>query len=729
MWYNAHNYKRIKYYFRGIIVSIAIAELDQLKQNFDTFPFLKYLFTKLYATLTTLESSPDAPDHDKLELLAFRQANTRIFQFVTNGLNFFASFWDSVAVSFFDEPRVKAWQELENKGLLTDDHAQAKFNAVSMHEEPKILARILCFFYPLHWLEGDNADANIKAIRDHKNIHALASTISQVDIGLLSSNSAQAIFEAILSGDYDHVISYHFNSNYKEKNILEILHRAGLFVGDKARENINKVCSTQVCDRQVQEGLTNIDKYHLLSGNHAQMIIETLWNHPFPYQFNEAVSKILRSCTSNEVHANIVALCSHKKTDPRPLARFLVNFRNRTTLFRGDNAPANHEALIRYFSIFNSDAVRHSLYQIPPHLFTQAYWNQLVTLCAQHEATPGEAIAAVVADIARLVTVRAAPTRVVVDTHTSSVHRSVSESAIKLRNRYSEFLTTDKLTEIYKDITAFIASLPNDKEENLAIKRCHARINAEEYIHTDPGSKVTTKQLLALSWCAIHDDKVRHGSLADATQVFCEGLYECQREYNISIDTGVDTGGSDVNTCPPGEFNKIMEKLINIHPDVQINMVTHQIAGLKFKAVLNEAIQEYFTTRSNPQTAGEFIQLTKDIKQFEINGIEAIWPAIKDSITTRMFDEFGSLYKNMDDPMFTGVIASGVYLETLPGHLPSFQKDIAESKGYHQFYKNVIQETDFGFFQRIKADYLVENRHANAELQHEYDNQYGVVLR
>jgi hypothetical protein len=261
----------------------------------------------------------------------------------------------------------------------------------------------------------------------------------------------------------------------------------------------------------------------------------------------------------------------------------------------------------------------------------------------------------------------------------------------------------------------------------LLFKRVNKRAN--EYPYTDPKSRVTIKQLLALSWCAIHDNDLREGTLDDAKQLFCEGLYEVQREYNISLDTEVDTGGLDTITCAGGEFNKIMEKLVTIHPDVRIDMVTHQIAGLKFKVVVKKAVQEYFAANANPQTADEFVQFTQDIKQFNTDGVEAIWPAIKNEITTRMFDEFGSLYIHANDPMFTGVIDSGIYVLIPPGFLPSFQKDLSESKGYHQFCKNIIQNKAIGFFKNNEADYLLENIHISPELQDEYDKQYGLVLR
>jgi carbonic anhydrase len=62
-----------------------------------------------------------------------------------------------------------------------------------------------------------------------------------------------------------------------------------------------------------------------------------------------------------------------------------------------------------------------------------------------------------------------------------------------------------------------------------------------------------------------------------------------------------------------------------------------------------------------------------------------------------MFDEFGSLYTNADDPRFTGLIDAGKYSE-LEG-LPSFQKQISESVGYRKYCSSVMKSSYSVFFQ------------------------------
>ncbi len=57
----------------------------------------------------------------------------------------------------------------------------------------------------------------------------------------------------------------------------------------------------------------------------------------------------------------------------------------------------------------------------------------------------------------------------------------------------------------------------------------------------------------------------------------------------------------------------------------------------------------------------------------------------------RIFDEFGSLYANQHGPRFTGFIDAGKYTEL--GDLPSFQKEISESKGYRKYCSTVMKSS------------------------------------
>ena len=86
---------------------------------------------------------------------------------------------------------------------------------------------------------------------------------------------------------------------------------------------------------------------------------------------------------------------------------------------------------------------------------------------------------------------------------------------------------------------------------------------------------------------AIHDDEKRIGSVEYAKTQFVEGLCEIQRGYNLS-EAGVYQGGEDQFICSMGTFNKLIEKLVSIHPDCQIRFITRETASLKLPIVVRE---------------------------------------------------------------------------------------------------------------------------------------------
>ena len=271
-------------------------------------------------------------------------------------------------------------------------------------------------------------------------------------------------------------------------------------------------------------------------------------------------------------------------------------------------------------------------------------------------------------------------------THTASVHRSVSESARKLRDSYSASLDLEQKVD---EIKAFINGLP-DSPKNAAARRCIARITAVDYAYTDQVSNVSTRQLLALVFTAIHDGERRcDGSgTEDALNSFVEALYEIQRGYNLS-PSGQDQGGDDMPICIAGTFNKLLEKLNGIHHDVTIVMITKAQASLKLPIVVREEALAYLSARANPATSAECIAFTRLMQSIKKDGIEDIWGNIKAQIAERIFDEFGSLYDNQEHPEFQTLIESGQDL-AIVDLLDSFQKELALSEGYRQYLSMIL---------------------------------------
>ena len=303
-------------------------------------------------------------------------------------------------------------------------------------------------------------------------------------------------------------------------------------------------------------------------------------------------------------------------------------------------------------------------------------------------------------------------------THTTSVHKSISESALRLKKRYGSIMQLDDTLE---KIKAYIKALSDDSN-TAAAKRAITRLIATYKTHPfiDGYSQVSILQLLALAFTAIHDVKLRIGTLEDALRQFITGLYEIQRGYNLSA-RGRDNGKQDKHICDGGTFNKIMEKLVGIHPDCNVVFITQTLASAKLPIVVCEEALAYllsYATSSTPETQMTFSEL---MGQLNAEGLEVIWPSIKEKIEERLFDEFHSLYQGRDDIAFTDFIEYGKVT-----NIDDLQRQLlSRSEGYRRHLYQSIRSSSL-FFSPI--NYLSEHRHDNAFMQQKYDEQFGLVL-
>ncbi len=303
-------------------------------------------------------------------------------------------------------------------------------------------------------------------------------------------------------------------------------------------------------------------------------------------------------------------------------------------------------------------------------------------------------------------------------THNTSVHQAVSKSAELLAERYQLMIDGEGLENVISMIQSGVDRFSDDSEKNQAAKRCIIRITDQSYTYTDPGSQITTRQLLALTFLAICDSVNRVGNLDDARTQFVEGLYEIQRGYNLS-NTGVDQGGQDRPICSAGTFNKLIEKLQGIHPDCQIIFITRETASLKLPIVVREEAMRYMELLADPNTAQKFRAFTQLVSQVKKHGVEVIWDQIKGNVANRMFDEFSSLYRDRADHSFTGLIEAGQYTE-LPD-LSIFQKQVQSSEGSHQFCSQMLLQSNTFLTHRAASEYPSEHPHDSREVQMQYD--------
>jgi hypothetical protein len=226
-------------------------------------------------------------------------------------------------------------------------------------------------------------------------------------------------------------------------------------------------------------------------------------------------------------------------------------------------------------------------------------------------------------------------------THTTSIHQSVSASAILLKNTYPNFLDPEEMDNILFDIKDYALELPTQKNF-LAIKSCIFRLCSPSTQFIDPKSNLTLQQLIVLFWVAIHDKKKRVCSLADGLLAFTEALYEIQREYNLD-ELGNDLGGDDQPACLSGSFNKLIEKLQGRYPGIELVFISKYSASQKLKILCIEEIEQYITHQRTLYNDNEFSQL---ILELSTHGIEQIWGNISPNIKNKFFAEFSALFNH-----------------------------------------------------------------------------------
>ena len=310
-------------------------------------------------------------------------------------------------------------------------------------------------------------------------------------------------------------------------------------------------------------------------------------------------------------------------------------------------------------------------------------------------------------------------------THNASVHQSVSKSATQLAKRYKLCIDGAGLESVISKIKSYVKELSDDSQKNQAAKRCVLRITDPVYTFTDHDSGVTTRQLLALTFVAINDNDNRVGSIEDARAQFVKGLYEIQRGYNLS-QAGEDDGGQDLSICAAGTFNKLIEKLHGIHPDCQVRFITKTMASLKLPIVVREEAIRYLAPLANPSTAERFREFTQLMSQVKEDGVAVILDKIKGNVADRMFDEFGSLYQNRADHLFTSLVDAGQYTE-LPD-LCIFLEQVQNSPGYHQYCSQMLRRSGMFSSPEKSAYYLIEHRHSSSEAQQKFDERFGLAL-
>ena len=400
-----------------------------------------------------------------------------------------------------------------------------------------------------------------------------------------------------------------------------------------------------------------------IKNNSMTHYLEDFLIHPAPYDFISAINFVIEPA-GLLTDSNIRLISEHSG-----LSEIL-----RVLHFKHLLTQSIFLRLIRFEAIFCSDRLSSLLKRIPNVFINEQLFNQFFRICQENANQPEIGLQRICDymnyDILR--TPRPAP--ITLDginlntqqsTHTASIHRTVSESAMRLKMRYGKQIDNDldaSLREIEKTIF-----LLDQNEHNDIIRRCWVRlVNERVFEYVDPMSKVSIAQLIVLFWTAVQDFENRSHNgpesfaqlLDEGKGLFFQALYELQRDGNLD-EKSVDDGQEHdrVPSCTSGTFNKFIEKLAGIHKDVEFLMITTEGANFKFQCIVRSHLFEAMKQRiSEAKNQCEKLPLPLPFDDVMTN----LWPKISRRVADELFDEYQSVYKgDRKDPNFVKLVELG----------------------------------------------------------------------
>ncbi len=468
--------------------------------------------------------------------------------------------------------------------------------------------------------------------------------------------------------------------------------------------------------------LYHLQKARLLTQDNFALVFA----HANPGDLAYALSDLHRARLLTQ--DNFALVLAH--ANPSDLASALSDLHRARLLTRD-----NFEALLapNHGSLVSNTAYQLIWSRIPNHLLTQVNFQRLLT-AAEH-ANPMEALQRELNLILALdilaghnllgVPEHAAAFNQAQSTHTASVHRSVSASAVKLMKTYGDGLNLELKI---KEMRAYVNGLA-DSPINQAAKRCIVRITAADYTFTDT-SGVSIRQLLALAYTAIHDASKCSATLDDAKALFIEALYDIQRGYNLNA-VGQDEGGEDEPICTGGTFNKLMEKLKGIHADVDVYYITHEGASSKFPRLAAAHAITYLQSLATPATAEGYLKIKDLLERLKTDeSLAPMWELIKAGVQAELWDEFKEAYgNNPSNVKFLNLIDYG-HQVNIP-NLSEIETMLLASPGY-QAYLEEQMRLNLGeqrLLLSLEKHNFWANRHSSQKAQENFDKQYGLVLK
>ncbi len=325
-----------------------ILALQELHNKFENSFLIRLLFPSLKNTLKTLNSFNTIYNEDRLqalELLSFQQANTTLFNFYVRMINFFSG---SPSITFFSDPRVQAWQALQNHDLLDKEDASKNFNVISQSSNIESDLSTLIILQNNNLLNDQNRNGiiecknreilsciqtlNINNLLKNREAqkyldalykHHLPSAYTTALIrfeekGLLSGNQSQDIFNAITARNIsitaitNTIIILHDNELLNNKNLSEIvkgdthfsapiewINNAGLLKHKNAQAYLDAIYAHSQ-PNLLASALVALQKKNMLDGNAEQEIFTAIKSHQHPESLANALVMLHENNALNE---------------------------------------------------------------------------------------------------------------------------------------------------------------------------------------------------------------------------------------------------------------------------------------------------------------------------------------------------------------------------------------------------------------------------------------------
>lgn len=466
--------------------------------------------------------------------------------------------------------------------------------------------------------------------------------------------------------------------SHRLRKAVAKLSSADLLRGDQAQANFNAVAGHRAPD-DVARALKALSATCLLTGVHAQANRDAVADHRAP----DAVALVLKALdaagliTGEQAQANFDAVKHH----PSPgTLRLLIRILSYSGLMEDGEAQTTFDLIIEQSGILFGIMVCEAWRLVPPDFrLTPQQFVDMVAICQAPTQTTVARQAWMTTYINRhFVTIERHRSEESASAQYTFVQSASLSAAAKLKNRYRECATEDETDRSLFELAYFINQRFSgvDPRALQIMGRSLARLGRAGIVDTftDRASGVSTRQLLALIWRAIHDDAQRIGTLEEAQLQLMRSLYEIQRSQDsvtlkasgIIMSRHIEDEDGDRPTCRFGAFTKLVEALDGIHPDVHMRIVTQALAASELPIVVREEVKKFLVTKLPPTTAEEHSAAAGLIGEInDANGcVEPLWEEhIKTAVINRMWDEFGSLFpEGKDGGAFQAFVEAGQWV-------------------------------------------------------------------